>query len=347
MILMIVAVICGLGASYLTSRLLADRGQQAPQAAMVKVLVAKQRIAPYVSIKEPEKLFETREVPEGTYSSKSITDFADLKDQQLKQQLNAELPVSKDDLCSNDTAGIHNKLKKGERAVTLKVSPEAIVGGFVQPESRVDIMAVIRRGDQDSFAQIIMQDMRVLAIDQIKARNDNVDAVVANTVTLAALPEDAECVSLAASLGELRLILRNPLDTEYHIAKPVRFSDITSNRRRGGQDTEDPKDPTDPKKSSPGGIGVGALPPVTPPETTVTLPPKVEDPKPVKTHVLTIQVADNESKTKFVWDEKANNWVGAERSGDAPRAPKPTPTPVKPGDGEKPIVPIGLTAPVG
>ena len=64
MILMVVAVVCGLAASYMTSRLLADKTPP-PPAATVTVLVAKQKINAWTPIKNPEELFVAKEVPEG------------------------------------------------------------------------------------------------------------------------------------------------------------------------------------------------------------------------------------------------------------------------------------------
>ena len=53
MILLAVAIGCGLGASYLTSQLLANREKVVPN---VKVLVAKKRLPGYTLIKDPEAL---------------------------------------------------------------------------------------------------------------------------------------------------------------------------------------------------------------------------------------------------------------------------------------------------
>ena len=63
MILMVVAVVCGLAASYMTSRLLADKGTP-PPVATVTVLVAKQKINAWTPIKNPEDLFVTNLVGE-------------------------------------------------------------------------------------------------------------------------------------------------------------------------------------------------------------------------------------------------------------------------------------------
>ena len=56
LILMVVAVGCGLAASYMTSKLLADRRQEAPVEEKVDVLTAKIKVPQFTVIKEPDKL---------------------------------------------------------------------------------------------------------------------------------------------------------------------------------------------------------------------------------------------------------------------------------------------------
>ena len=84
MILMVVAVVCGLAASYMTSRLLADKAPP-PPVNTVTVLVAKQKINAWTPITKPEDMFEVKEVPEGTYSPKVITDFKKLQGMALRR----------------------------------------------------------------------------------------------------------------------------------------------------------------------------------------------------------------------------------------------------------------------
>src|SRR3954464_13707202 len=78
MILMVVAVGCGLGASYMTSKLLADR-QAAPAEELVPVLMAKVKVPGWVPIKEPEQFFEVRMLPESAVSKSSLKSLDDVK----------------------------------------------------------------------------------------------------------------------------------------------------------------------------------------------------------------------------------------------------------------------------
>ena len=315
MILMVVAVVCGLAASYMTSRLLADKGAP-PPVTTVTVLVAKQKINAWTPMTKPEDLFVPKDVPEGTFSPKCITDFKDLKGQALKAPLAEQMPVTKDDLMTEQTSGLQAMLKNGERAVAIRVTPESLAGGFVLPGTKVDIVFTKKRGDSDSNAQIIMQDMLVMAVDMKKTRDDGQDSMLGNTVTLAAKPEDAERLSLAAQLGDLRLLIRNPLDSEKPTYKLVTMTEIP----RQGRDVDDGKaDGMD--VASGGGITAG-LP--TLPKVGGKAPAKApEQPAEVTpvTHTMRIESGDTVSKTVFVWNDKDNCWEGGEpaKKADAPK----------------------------
>ena len=308
MILMVVAVVCGLAASYMTSRLLADRGGPAP-VNTVKVLVAKARINAWTPIKNPEDVFVEKEVPEGTFSPKCITDFKDLKNQALKAPLSEQMPLTKDDLLSEQTAGLVGALHNGERAIAIRVTPESLVGGFVLPGSKVDVMMTLKRGDGDSSAQIIMQDMMVLAVDQKNTREDGAQAMLGNTVTLAAKPEESERLSLAASLGDLRLLLRTPLDQEKPTYKAVHITDLPHSMK---ETLEGKAEGTDVALTGDVGPALPTLPSLdkTPKPPPAPVVEKTEEPPPPITHTLRIETGDSVSTTKFVWDEKNNCWLG-------------------------------------
>ena len=94
------------------------------------------------------------------------------------------MPVTKDDLLSEATAGLVAMLQNGQRAIAIRVTPESLAGGFVLPGSKVDIVFTKKRGDGDSNAQIIMQDMLVLAVDMKNTRDADQQSMLGNTVTL-------------------------------------------------------------------------------------------------------------------------------------------------------------------
>src|SRR5579884_633242 len=114
MILMVVAVACGLVASYLTRQLIRAQGQQGQAEDTVQILVARQKIGPFVPIKEPDKMFTLVDYPERIAPKKALKDFAQLKDKRLNKFLDADKPITEDDLLTADHAGLEGLMKPGQ-----------------------------------------------------------------------------------------------------------------------------------------------------------------------------------------------------------------------------------------
>ena len=93
------------------------------------------------------------------------------------------------------------KVPAGMRAVAVKVPP-SIANGFVLPNSRVDVISTIRKGDK-SVSSTIVRNATVLAVDaKPDGRAD--DPLI---VTVALAPKDIEKVLAAQAAGEIHLPL--------------------------------------------------------------------------------------------------------------------------------------------
>ncbi|MDI1281096.1 Flp pilus assembly protein CpaB [Brevundimonas sp.] len=114
-------------------------------------------------------------------------------------------------------------LEPGMRAMAIRVTVETAAGGFILPGDRVDVLltretnlsnAGTSEGDRSKFTSAtVMQNVKVLAIDQSTRAGDDEQAVVGATATLELGPRDAESLALAKSEGELSLVLRSYADT--------------------------------------------------------------------------------------------------------------------------------------
>jgi pilus assembly protein CpaB len=104
------------------------------------------------------------------------------------------------------------------RAVSTEISPETGAGGFILPNDRVDVILSkreknIRAGAADVInSEIILPNIRVLAIDQAPKEKDGQNAVVGKTVTLELKPEQAETLARSRQAGTLSLALRSIAD---------------------------------------------------------------------------------------------------------------------------------------
>ena len=308
MILMVVAVVCGLGASYMTSRLLADR-QAAPTEEMVPVLVAKVKVPGWTPIKEPEKFFEVKMLPESAVSKSSLKSFDDVKDQRLNKPLDAERAAMQSDLLSKEQQSLADSLAPGMRAIAVKVTAESIAGGFVLQGARVDVVVTTRNSDPS--AKVFLQGMLVLAVDTQDTRNVEQKSIIAQTVTLAATPEEATRLSLAASVGELRLLPKSHGDTKRMANVVAHLSDLDKPLT--------PSDGTKEVETTPVVQPVTPLPEIKDPVKEETPAPVVVE-KPKKRHVMTLINGSSREKAVFVEGEDEDGNVS---STPAPKADKP------------------------
>src|SRR5262245_53175400 len=100
LILMVVAIVCGLAAAYMTNQLLAQRDQS------VKVLVAKQKMSQWTQLKDPPTLFEEQDWPKDKAPEKYVKSHAELRNRTLLKNLESGQVVTDDDLMGKDRSGL-------------------------------------------------------------------------------------------------------------------------------------------------------------------------------------------------------------------------------------------------
>jgi pilus assembly protein CpaB len=110
-------------------------------------------------------------------------------------------------------------LPTGMRAISTEISPETGAGGFILPNDRVDVVLTRREKNPDPKAsgdivvpEIILSNIRVLAIDQAPKEKDGQNSVVGKTATLELKPEQVPILAGARQAGVLSLALRSIAD---------------------------------------------------------------------------------------------------------------------------------------
>jgi len=105
------------------------------------------------------------------------------------------------------------KVPAGMRAFTIPVNEVVGVGGFIIPDSRVDVVLTTSSASQggQQISKFVLEDIRVLAVGQTIEQKDN-KPITVPTITVAVTPEDAEKLALAISDGKIVLVLRNFMD---------------------------------------------------------------------------------------------------------------------------------------
>ncbi|KRB13472.1 pilus assembly protein CpaB [Mesorhizobium sp. Root695] len=121
-------------------------------------------------------------------------------------------------------------LGEGMKAVSIRVNDVLGVAGFVFPGDRVDVLLTRTvRGDDGadkSFVDVLLQSMKVLAIDQVADVSKESPTVV-KSVTLEASTKDAQKLTLAAGAGQLSLALRQAAASKGETTERVTLSDLT------------------------------------------------------------------------------------------------------------------------
>lgn len=133
-------------------------------------------------------------------------------------------------------------LEPGMRAVAIEVSASSMVGGFIGPGDFVDVILTyketIRTDDDDPrvksmlelnldkmATETIIQNVKVLAVDQTATRPEEDKIKVGKTVTLAVTAQDSERLALAQGMGDLTLALRGVGDDRYVVKEWKTVSD--------------------------------------------------------------------------------------------------------------------------
>ena len=111
-------------------------------------------------------------------------------------------------------------LEPGMRAMSIAIGVETSAGGFILPGDRVDVVLTREmdnastEGGRSKFdSRTVLQNLKVLAIDQATRLGDDAQTVVGATATLEVSPQDGEALALAVAEGELSLSLRSYADT--------------------------------------------------------------------------------------------------------------------------------------
>ena len=132
-------------------------------------------------------------------------------------------PIREQKLVKADGSGFMAAiLPTGMRAISTEISPESGAGGFILPNDRVDIILTKRSKNADNAnggngpelvsSEVILSNIRVLAIDQAPKEKDGQNTVIGRTVTLELKPEQAETLARARQSGTLALALRSIVD---------------------------------------------------------------------------------------------------------------------------------------
>jgi len=167
----------------------------------------------------PEGSFET--IPEILGSDRRV----------VLRSISRNEPVIKEKISGfGSRASLSQIIDPGFRAAAIRVNDVLSVGGFILPGDKVDVIHTYQNGKErlDSITNIIIEDVRVLGIDQISDESQE-GAVVGKSATLEVTPEQAQKIALASDVGNLSLSLRrltNEEENENFQSKTIKVRDL-------------------------------------------------------------------------------------------------------------------------
>jgi pilus assembly protein CpaB len=116
-------------------------------------------------------------------------------------------------------------VKPGMKAVTIRVNDVEGVGGFVLPGDRVDVVLTRQIDKGSATTEVVLQNTKVLAVDQI-ADERAAKAAVAKSITLEVSTIEAQKIWLASSVGNLSLLLRQAGDSAENKTRKITLNDL-------------------------------------------------------------------------------------------------------------------------
>src|SRR5882724_6406588 len=239
-VVLTIAIGAGGIAAYLASGSDKSDAPAAPVAQLptVDILVAKSDIGLGQSVKAEDLLWQSWPTASASNFISRVSRADAIKDVTgsiARSPFIAGEPIRDQKLVKADGSGFMAAiLPTGFRAVSTEISPETGAGGFILPNDHVDVLLSKRERNPDSKgadvvnAEIILTNVRVLAIDQAPKEKDGTNALVGKTVTLELKPEQAETLARARQSGTLSLALRSIVDV-----KTVEIKTDESKRNEG------------------------------------------------------------------------------------------------------------------
>jgi pilus assembly protein CpaB len=163
-------------------------------------------------------------IPQGGF--RSIKDLMAHGKRVVLTAIEANEPVLSSKITGDgQRATLSAMLRDGFKAVTIRVNDVDGVAGFVLPGDRVDVMLSRQIDKGNATNDVVLKNVRVLAIDQLADERSDKPSV-AKAVTLEVDITGAQKLALASQIGTLELALRKAGDTVATPSRPITIADL-------------------------------------------------------------------------------------------------------------------------
>ncbi|MGY6552821.1 MAG: Flp pilus assembly protein CpaB [Erythrobacter sp.] len=241
LVLLLGALIIAMGTAFAARTMLAGGGSPTAEASVQptsgpRVLVAKRALPAGTIVTLDAVSFQQwpDELLQDAYFLDGVADINALLGTVVRYPITAGEPVTQGALVApGDRGFLAAALGPGMRAVTVPVSAQTGVAGFIFPGDRVDlVLTQTVEGDDVPLltAETVLRNVRVLATDQTteQTKDEQGKTLVKTftTVTLEVTPKIAEKVAVAQTIGTLNLVLRSIRDNSDEIERALATGDI-------------------------------------------------------------------------------------------------------------------------
>ncbi len=229
-IVLLLSVLCGLIAFFLTARYLETEKEKLYKGAEKIDVLAAARDLSVGTVIDPSKDLGKLTVFKSAVGENvcKLDDVDTVRDKKILFPLRKSDPLmwSYVDMPDRGRAGLANMVQPGMRAVSISVSGASAVSGLVQPNDHVDIIGTFtfpsrkKAGDTEAVTLTVLQDVTVLATGS-KLGKSSMSASYGqaggySTITFAVTPREAELLVFAQHVkGQLLLTLRNEEDVSF------------------------------------------------------------------------------------------------------------------------------------
>jgi len=217
LMLLAVAVGCGLVAMLGVQQALSNKAKPAAQPDMTSVYVAAQEIPPGVFL--DETMLKTEKWPKSAVPAGAITDPSQFAERALIIKAVPGDLILQAKLGEKGKSGASVSIPKGMRVVTVPVNLTQAHSGLMQPGDRVDVLVTYKtRDDQRGTIQktkTVLEYIQVFATDKLRNAEgaaDNSGKTSVKNISLLVTPEQGNLLMLAVSKGTLQLALRHQDD---------------------------------------------------------------------------------------------------------------------------------------
>jgi pilus assembly protein CpaB len=253
LILLALALGCGLVASIGISQVLDSKNGQVAVVETMPIYVALQNI----NLGDPidDTMVSLEAWPKSKIPIGAITTWEELEERRPRAVIFEGEPLMDGKLLPkgqrhDPIAGI----PEGMRLKTVSVDARKSAAGLLSPGDRVDMQIFVHRNDNENiphpFTKTFLQNIRVYAVDQTVQRGiDGTQArTVAKTVSLLVTPQQANRITTAENLGDISLIPRHPDDDliveDWDTDSSDIFARSDSNSREDEQKSSEEDDPS-------------------------------------------------------------------------------------------------------